>query len=1075
MKIYKIVIVMLAFSLVWGAVSPAAAQSYLPSAAKEPAGGVLSPVQQDGDTPEDFPILRCTATGTGGDRADLRGIRFNVGRNFTGVEVRMAASVAGNYTFSAELRRSSGFTVKPEATVRKSISAPASSAGTPYDVVSIKFPQEISVKGTETFTLSFVAVSGQGTLYFETYGIGNAPCPNVEETNENNVASPTVRGDPAGFKVLAKSPALVLNSSYDSTPPVIDGSVGIGEWSFSNQIPFENGVITVVNDSLRLYILIDVFDDHTDDGLQDYYWITFDTNRDGLITPDVDINYGPYPKTGNLRYQYYLGPGTWTGLQPDTFSSRAAGFGCFFGDGTLTLSFFPYNFSCSRHRVFEFGIDLAEINTSAGGNARMGVRVTSANPGFTNEIPVNFSADFSNLIEIALGASPFLSILPNPAASITLETNAVELTQAIQDRTNTLPLVADKRTVGRVYVDVNGVASSQPAKAYLYGSIGGVDLPGSPLAKLTTAPTSIDRTKLNHTANFLLPTTWDAGTVTFWSRAADMFGNAVTSASFSKTFSPKEVPTYWIVPINTGTVSSPVLVSNAEIASQESVMETVLPVKDINFVRKSWQVIGPTTVANTIQELNDYHATVVLAWVLSVIFTGEAPFDLPDQIYGFTPSGGGISDPTWIGANGYVARGFRGTSRELTMVHEINHNLDRSATGTWGRHAPGCGAGGPDPSWPYPNDDIQEVGFDTRLPWVSTSSQVSVIPGTFPDYMSYCQSGKLPTKWISPYRWTNLYNNFAIPLRNAQMLELARTAIIPEVIYVSGQVDKGGTGSLNPILIQPGIPTPDIAPGDYVLEVQNASGGVLSTTPFMVSFEDVEGNPLDTAYFSFQIPAPEGAAKLVLKHNETVLDTLTASNNAPTVTVVAPNGGETWSGDQTIQWNASDPDGDPLHFTILYTPDDANWYPVAANVTGNSLDINTSTLPGGNAARVKVIATDGFNNGEDESDGTFSVSDNPPDVFINTPLDNATVPLGSPSQFQGDAFDLEDSSLPEEAFLWELDGNPIGTGRQASAPLSYGMHEVTLSVMDSQDNVGQATIQVFAGFRAYLPLMRRTP
>jgi hypothetical protein len=243
----------------------------------------------------------------------------------------------------------------------------------------------------------------------------------------------------------------------------------------------------------------------------------------------------------------------------------------------------------------------------------------------------------------------------------------------------------------------------------------------------------------------------------------------------------------------------------------------------------------------------------------------------------------------------------------------------------------------------------------------------------------------------------------------------------------------------------------------------------------MVSFEDVEGNPLDTAYFSFQIPAPEGAAKLVLKHNETVLDILTASNNAPTVTVLQPNGGETWSGEQTIQWSANDLDGDPLHFTILYTPDDANWYPVAANVTGTSLDINTSTLPGGNAARIKVIATDGFNNGEDESDGTFSVSDNPPEVFINTPLDNATVPLGSSSQFQGDAFDLEDSSLPEESFLWELDGSPIGTGRQASAPLSYGMHEITLSVMDSQDNVGQATIQVFAGFRAYLPLMRRTP
>ena len=62
------------------------------------------------------------------------------------------------------------------------------------------------------------------------------------------------------------------------------------------------------------------------------------------------------------------------------------------------------------------------------------------------------------------------------------ETNAIEVTQAIQDRDNTLPLVADKRTVARLYADVNGVGSVQPSIVYLYSSSGGNDLPGSPLA-----------------------------------------------------------------------------------------------------------------------------------------------------------------------------------------------------------------------------------------------------------------------------------------------------------------------------------------------------------------------------------------------------------------------------------------------------------------------------------------------------------------------------------------------------------------------------------------------------------------
>jgi hypothetical protein len=1078
MKVNKIIIALLAFSLVWGVISPATAHAYLSSAVQAPAAGVHSPLQQDGNNPEDFPILRCTGTGTGGDQAALRGIRFKVAENFIGVEVRMAATVAGDYTFSTVLRRSSGFIKKEkEAIVSNTVSVPSSSE-TPYKVITIKFNKEISVTGSETFTLAFDAIAGQGTLYFETYGIGNTPCQGVEVTNENDVEYPTVRSDPAGFKVLAKSGQLELYSTYTSTPPDIDGSIGFDEWIIpENKLRFENGWITALNDSLRLYILIDVLQDRTDDGLQDSYQLSFDTNRDGLITPDIDLNYIAQPTTGNLRYRYFSDT-DWTGLQPSTFSSRAAGFDCFFADGSLKLNFFSYQSDCDSHRVFEFAIDLDEINTVAGRYTRMGVQVSSANPAFVNQIPPDFNTDFSNLIWISLENSHFSSILHNPLASIKLDSNPIELTQAIQDRYNNLPLAADKRTVGRVYVDVDGVASPQPAKAYLYGSQGGVDLPGSPLVKLITAPTSIDRTKLNHTANFLLPATWDQGTVTFWSKAKDLSGNEDVSSAFSKVFDSTEARTYWIVPVNTGTAASPVLPSNAEIASQESMMKTVLPIEDIHFVRKSWQAIGATTIAETIQKLNAYYATTVLSWALSYAFTHEAPFVMPDQIYGFTPSGGGLSDPTWVGANGYVARGFRGTSRELTLVHEINHNLDRSATGTWGRHAPGCSAGGPDPSWPYANDDIQEVGFDTRLPWVNTSSKVSVIPGTFPDYMSYCQSGKLPTKWISPYRWMNLFDYFESPSRNARMLELARTETIEKVIYVSGQVNKGGTGELNPVLIQDGVPTPDIAPGNYLLEVQNASGGILSAMPFKASFEDVEGHPLDTAYFSFQIPYPQGGAKLVLKHDEAaILDTITASANAPTVSILEPNGGEHWSGVQTIRWSANDPDGDQLHYTILYTPDDGNrWYPVAANLEGTTFNVDMSTLPGGDLARMRVIATDGFNNGFDVSAATFSVTDNPPQVFIHSPLDNATLAPDQPFQFQGEAFDLEDGSLPEEAFLWELDGDPIGTGRQASAPLPRGLyHQIILSVRDSQGNVEQETVHIYAGFEFHLPVIERSP
>ncbi len=150
-------------------------------------------------------ILECKVAGVGGDRADLRGIRFTVDREFVAVEVRMDGRVSGTYTFTAELRRSTGFTAAVDASSPVSVNLPGTLVP-PYAVVHIDFPN-IAVSGAETFTLKFSRVSGPGNLFFEMAGIGSFPCPNVEETNENNVAVPTVRSDPTGFRVLASNQA----------------------------------------------------------------------------------------------------------------------------------------------------------------------------------------------------------------------------------------------------------------------------------------------------------------------------------------------------------------------------------------------------------------------------------------------------------------------------------------------------------------------------------------------------------------------------------------------------------------------------------------------------------------------------------------------------------------------------------------------------------------------------------------------------------------------------------------------------------------------------------------------------
>lgn len=863
-----------------------------------------------------------------------------------------------------------------------------------------------------------------------------------------------VRSQPAAYATIT--------ADYATSEPAIDGSIGFGEWNVANRIEFDNGFLTLRSDEARLYILIDLLDDTTDSS-GDYFWLSFDTNRDGVITPNEDINYGLHPTNGNMRYQYYLGPGSWTGLQPDTFSSKAKGFGCFFGDGSLRITF-PFGFSCSRHRVWELGIDLAEIGATPGDVAYMGLRVASDSPSFVENVPPNFYTDFSRLIEVQL-AAPTLSLRPSRGAEINLARNPIEVTQAVQTPSNTLPLVEHKKTAARVYVDVDGVATAQNTIVYLYGTRGGVDLPGSPLALISSAPTAIDRENLNHTANFSLPRPWTEDAVTFSARVATARGLEDAAGPLTLNFTAKEMPTYWVVPINTGTAASPTLPSNGDIADHQNYLKSAYPVADVNFVRKSWTAIGANAPGGStlIQELNDYHGTAVLAWLLSVLFTGNQPYTLPDQVYGFTPFGGGLSDPTWFNnGNGYVAwGGDASVTGNGTMAHEVNHNLDRSSNGTWGRHNGGCGSSGPDSAWPYGNDDINEVGFDTRTPW-ATGSPRSVLPTTTPDFMSYCGAGYLPSNWISPYRWQAIFNTFTT---TAAALTQEKLEQVDTVYYVSGEVNVDGSGELYPILVQPGIPTEQRGrEGEYRVAVYDAQGELLQVVPFSAVFESLEGDPLTTVYFNFRLPAREGAARFVLQLNDRVLDEIVVSPNAPEVELLTPNGGERWRGVETVHWAAKDADGDGLRFTLLYSTDGGGtWFPVASGLEGNQFEVDTALLPGSEEGIMRVIATDGFNTVEDDSDAPFTVADNPPDVWITAPDSGAAFAEGEAITFSGDAADAEDETLTEEMFLWSFGDEAFGTGREVTAVLPPGTHKVTLRAADSDGNVSESQITVQVG------------
>ena len=84
-------------------------------------------------------------------------------------------------------------------------------------------------------------------------------------------------------------------------------------------------------------------------------------------------------------------------------------------------------------------------------------------------------------------------------------------------------------------------------------------------------------------------------------------------------------------------------------------------------------------------------------------------------------------------------------------------------------------------------------------------------------------------------------------------------------------------------------------------------------------------------------PFVQGRGAVQIRQGDKVLNERVASANPPTVKLLTPNGGETLAPGVEVRWTASDPDGDPLNFTVQYSPDNGQtWQLIAMNVVSNS-------------------------------------------------------------------------------------------------------------------------------------------
>lgn len=194
--------------------------------------------------------------------------------------------------------------------------------------------------------------------------------------------------------------AFPLKSEWATTPIDPAAPINSGAWEGAGSLKFSRGYILAKNDAKFLYLALDVLEDTGNDpSTNDYFWLSFDSNRDRAITANVDINYGLYPGNPNkLGLQKYLGPARWTGLSIPPLSEVVQEFG-------------PSPNSDTSHRIWKFKIELKEINVAISWPLStpytyFGFRVKSSSPGFTTDFPGGFYKDFTKLRQLILSRKP---------------------------------------------------------------------------------------------------------------------------------------------------------------------------------------------------------------------------------------------------------------------------------------------------------------------------------------------------------------------------------------------------------------------------------------------------------------------------------------------------------------------------------------------------------------------------------------------------------------------------------------------------------------------------------------------